>query len=71
MKVLHRCSGLLYKKTLIALQLSAYARFPAMVNINREGPKLEQPLAIIADDGDNKLFASYGFLSLSTQWSVE
>jgi hypothetical protein len=42
-----------------------------MVTINRKGPKSAQPLAIIAEDGANKLFASHGFLSLSTQWSVE
>ncbi len=41
----------------LALQLGADANFPAMVTINREGPKPAQPLAIIAGDGDNQLFS--------------
>lgn len=41
----------------LALQLGADANFPAMVKINREGPKPAQPLAILAGDGDNKLFS--------------
>ena len=41
----------------LALQLGADANFPAMVSINRDGPKPAQPLAIIAGDGDNKLFS--------------
>ena len=41
----------------LALQLGADANFPAMVGINRDGPKPAQPLAIIAGDGDNKLFS--------------
>lgn len=41
----------------LALQLGADANFPAMISINREGPKPAQPLAIIAGDGDNKLFS--------------
>ncbi|MGP9800035.1 ankyrin repeat domain-containing protein [Rheinheimera sp. NSM] len=41
----------------LALQLGADANFPAMVEINREGPKPAQPLAILAGDGDNKLFS--------------
>ncbi|EOS8552802.1 hypothetical protein ACNPP3_002003 [Vibrio vulnificus] len=39
----------------LALQLGADANFPAMITINREGPKPAQPLAIIAGDGDNQL----------------
>lgn len=41
----------------LALQLGADANFPAMVSINRDGPKPAQPLAIIAGHGDNKLFS--------------
>lgn len=41
----------------LALQLGADANFPALVAINREGPKPAQPLAILAGDGDNKLFS--------------
>lgn len=41
----------------LALQLGADANFAAMVTINREGPKPAQPLAIVAGDGDNKLFS--------------
>ncbi|QNE03273.1 ankyrin repeat domain-containing protein [Vibrio vulnificus] len=41
----------------LALQLGADANFPAMLTINREGPKPAQPLAIIAGDGDNQLFS--------------
>ncbi|SUQ28091.1 Ankyrin repeats (3 copies) [Vibrio vulnificus] len=41
----------------LALQLGADANFPAMITINREGPKPAQPLAIIAGDGDNQLFS--------------
>lgn len=41
----------------LALQLGADANFPAMVTINRDGPKPAQPLAIIAGHGDNKLFS--------------
>lgn len=41
----------------LALQLGADANFPAMVEINRDGPKPAQPLAIIAGGNDNKLFA--------------
>ncbi len=40
----------------LALQLGADPNFPAMIEINRTGPKPAQPLAIIAGDGDNKLF---------------
>ncbi len=40
----------------LALQLGADPNFPAMIEINRTGPKPVQPLAIIAGDGDNKLF---------------
>ncbi|EJB5267420.1 ankyrin repeat domain-containing protein [Vibrio vulnificus] len=41
----------------LALQLGADANFPAMITINREGPKPAQPLAIIAGDGDNQQFS--------------
>ena len=41
----------------LALQLGADANFPAMVSINREGPKPAAPLAIIAGDGDDKIFS--------------
>lgn len=41
----------------LALQLGADANFPAMIAINRDGPKPAQPLAILAGDGDNKLFS--------------
>ncbi len=40
----------------LALQLGADPNFPAMIEINRTGPTPAQPLAIIAGDGDNKLF---------------
>ncbi|ELE7611603.1 ankyrin repeat domain-containing protein [Vibrio vulnificus] len=40
----------------LALQLGADPNFPAMIEINRTEPKPAQPLAIIAGDGDNKLF---------------
>lgn len=41
----------------LALQLGADANFPAMVAINRDGPKPAQPLAILAGDGDDKIFS--------------
>lgn len=40
----------------LALTLGADPNFPALVEINRSGPKPAQPLALIAGNGDNLIF---------------
>lgn len=40
----------------LALTLGADPNFPAMVEINRSGPKPAQPLALIAGNGDSRIF---------------
>ena len=52
----------------LALQLGADANFPAMVSINRDGPKPAQPLSIIA--GERSPVLAVDFLRLQTIYSV-